>query len=98
MKTMRWMLGAALALSALGVSIEARADGCYICSSGSAPHCADYCRYTGDDTGAARARCRRMGCRIGGTASCPTAVNVTICRAETRAAPVLACLHPAPRG
>jgi len=92
---------AALALfAAVGAGArEARADGCYICSSGSSSACADYCRYGDDDTSEARARCRRMGCRIGGTASCPSAANVTICRAPARSAPpVLACVAPTPRG
>lgn len=91
-----------LALTSLFVSAglltrEARADGCYICSSGSSGACADYCRYGDDDTQEARARCRRLGCRIGGTASCPSASNVTICRAPG-VEPVLACLAPRPRG
>lgn len=84
---------AALVASSLFASGEARADGCYICSSGSSSSCADYCRYGEDDTQEARARCRRLGCRIGGTASCPSASNVTICQAPRRADAV-ACYAP----
>ena len=97
MKTARVLVLASLFASVGLLSREARADGCYICSSGSSSSCADYCRYGEDDTQEARARCRRMGCRIGGTASCPSASNVTICRAP-RAEPVLACVAPRPRG
>lgn len=57
----------------------ARADGCYICSSGSAPQCKDYCRYSGSDTFAARKECEKRGCKVGGTSSCPTAVNYKVC-------------------
>ncbi len=55
----------------------ARADGCYICTSGSS--CGQYCRYVGGDTYAKRKGCQKAGCKIGGTASCPTAANVRIC-------------------
>jgi hypothetical protein len=51
--------------------------GCYICTSGSS--CGQYCRYGGRDTGEKRKGCRKAGCKIGGTASCPTASNVRIC-------------------
>lgn len=59
------------------------ADGCYICSNGSSPDCKDYCRYTGQDTFQARHQCEKKGCKIGGTASCPTAVNYKVCIAPT---------------
>lgn len=55
----------------------ARADGCYICTSGSS--CGNYCRYAGRDSWEKRKACRKAGCKIGGTASCPTAANVRIC-------------------
>lgn len=58
----------------------AQADGCYICSSGSSPGCKDYCRYSGSDTFDNRKQCERRGCKIGGTASCPTAVNYKVCQ------------------
>jgi len=50
---------------------------CYICTSGSS--CGQYCRYGDRDTGEKRKGCRKAGCKIGGTASCPTASNVRIC-------------------
>lgn len=55
----------------------AAADGCYICRSGSS--CGQYCRYAGRDSFAKRKKCIKAGCKIGGTASCPTAANVRIC-------------------
>lgn len=58
---------------------EARADGCYICTSGSADQCKDYCKYVGDDTWDNRKACEAKGCKVGGTASCPTAVNYKVC-------------------
>ncbi|MDH3232540.1 MAG: hypothetical protein OEQ29_03370 [Alphaproteobacteria bacterium] len=51
--------------------------GCYICTRGSS--CGQYCRYGGSDTGAKRKGCRKAGCKIGGTASCPTGSNIRIC-------------------
>lgn len=98
MKTLSSLMAAALFLATGAFATEARADGCYICSSGSSASCADYCRYSGSDTQEARDRCRRMGCRIGGTASCPSAANVTICRAPQASPPTLACTAPRPRG
>ena len=80
----------------------ARADGCYICAGGSAPHCKDYCRYSGPDTFDARKTCERKGCKIGGTASCPTAVNYKVCSAPTQStqngqavATIAGCAPPA---
>jgi len=53
------------------------ADGCYICTSGSA--CGRYCRYSGRDTWKNRKKCKKAGCKIGGSASCPTGVNIKVC-------------------
>lgn len=67
-----------LALSALpALGGTAAADGCYICTSGSS--CGQYCRYAGSDSYAKRKGCQKAGCKIGGTASCPSAANVRIC-------------------
>jgi hypothetical protein len=81
MKTFRSILFIAACLVPSLAATEARADGCYICSSGSTPNCKDYCRYSGQDTFAARKACEQRGCKIGGTASCPTAVNYKVCMA-----------------
>lgn len=58
---------------------SARADGCYICGSGSSEQCKNYCRYSGSDTFNARKDCEKRGCKVSGTASCPTAVNYKVC-------------------
>jgi hypothetical protein len=60
------------------------ADGCYICTSGSADICRDYCRYTGSDTFDNRKKCQDKGCKVGGTASCPSASNYKVCSAKTQ--------------
>ncbi|EHQ08456.1 hypothetical protein Lepil_3803 [Leptonema illini DSM 21528] len=57
------------------------ADGCYICGSGSTDACRDYCRYSGSDTFDNRKKCEKAGCKVSGTASCPTAVNYKVCNA-----------------
>lgn len=67
---------AALLLGALPPS-DVRADGCYICRSGST--CGQYCRYSGKDTYKKRKACIKAGCKIGGTRSCSTAGNIRIC-------------------
>lgn len=61
----------------------ASADGCYLCGSGSTEACKNYCRYSGEDTFAARKLCQTRGCKISGTGSCPTAVNYKVCMAPT---------------
>lgn len=55
------------------------ADGCYICGSGSSDNCKDYCRYSGSDTWENRKKCEKAGCKVSGTASCPTAANYKVC-------------------
>ena len=103
LSTLAFVLGAAWALPALSVA-TARADGCYTCASGSAAACKDYCRYSGQDTFAARKQCETKGCKVSGTASCPTAVNYKVCLAPTAAAGYLGTLaaaipwSAAPRG
>ncbi|MFN3603532.1 MAG: hypothetical protein ACK4UJ_02345 [Leptonema sp. (in: bacteria)] len=64
-------------------NISLYADGCYLCGSGSSSNCKDYCRYTGSDTFENRKKCEKAGCKITGTASCPTAANYKICNAFT---------------
>ncbi len=58
---------------------QTRADSgfCYTCSSGSS---CQYCRSgSGKDTSADRKSCESKGCKISGTASCPTAANYKVC-------------------
>jgi hypothetical protein len=74
----------AAALPALTVS-AAWADGCYTCGGGSKDACRDYCRYSGQDTFAARKGCESKGCKVSGTAACPTAEHAKICLAPVPA-------------
>src|SRR5262245_59296984 len=75
----------AVCASPLLATTAARADGCYICASGSSEVCKNYCRYGSEDTFKARKECEKRGCKIGGTASCPTAVNYKVCLAPAKA-------------
>jgi len=74
MKRLYLFLAALLVWGAAPLPAEA---GCYICTRGSS--CGQYCRYGSSDTGDKRKACRKAGCKIGGTASCPSAANVRIC-------------------
>lgn len=74
MKRFYLLLTALLVWTAAPLPAQA---GCYICTSGSS--CGQYCRYGGSDTGAKRKGCRKAGCKIGGTASCPSGSNIRIC-------------------
>jgi len=57
--------------------IKADSGFCYMCSSGSS---CQYCKSaSGKDTSADRKACENKGCKISGTASCPTAANVKVC-------------------
>jgi len=58
------------------------ADGCFICGSGSADNCKDYCKYSGSDTFDNRKKCEKAGCKVSGTASCPSASNYKVCSAK----------------
>lgn len=91
------------ALTLFGLSATSRvalADGCYICERGSSSACRDYCAYSGSDTFANRHRCEARGCRIGGTASCPSAANLRVCLAPAPApvAPLATCDRAHPNG
>ena len=107
MGTLRAVILSATCLFPALFASSARADGCYTCGSGSAARCADYCRYTGSDTFAARKECESRGCKVSGTASCPTAANAKVCLAPVTqdtvvaaaqaaaAEPILWCVAPA---
>ena len=76
----RFLLASMIALSwSLPASLPVWADGCYICNSDSA--CGQYCRYGGADNADNRKKCIAAGCKIGGTASCPTGKNIKTCSA-----------------
>jgi hypothetical protein len=80
---MRSILAAAVValIAALAPQATRAADGCYICTSGSS--CGQYCRYGSSDTQDKRKACRKAGCKIGGTASCPSAANIRVCAGVT---------------
>ena len=78
MKTYAFVAALAV-LTALNIAPAARADGCYICTSGSP---CQQCRYGDNDTQAERKKCADAGCKIGGTRSCSTAANIKTCRAD----------------
>ena len=63
----------------LGLTFPAAADGCFICQRDSS--CGQYCRYDGQDNAENRKKCAQAGCKIGGTASCPTGANIKTCHA-----------------
>ncbi|WP_408605702.1 hypothetical protein [Leptospira fainei] len=57
------------------------ADGCYLCAVGSSDSCRDYCRFSGAESFDTRKKCENKGCKVTGTASCPTASNSKVCSA-----------------
>lgn len=79
MKRLFLALGILMGSVLAGWTPPALADGCYICTSGSG--CGQYCRYTGADNADNRKKCAAANCKIGGTASCPTGVNIKTCSA-----------------
>jgi hypothetical protein len=81
MKKLSILFFALLILGALGEVNRIYADGCYTCGSGSSENCKHYCRYSGSDTFENRKKCEKAGCKITGTASCPTASNYKVCSA-----------------
>lgn len=67
----------------VGGNSKIYADGCYTCGSGSSENCKHYCKYSGSDTFENRKKCEKAGCKISGTASCPTAANYKVCTVLT---------------
>ena len=74
-----------LLLAPLGYSATARADGCYSCGAGSSAACGGFCRYTGNDSFAARKQCESKGCRVIGATACPA--SGAVCKAPSARAP-----------
>lgn len=98
MRRFRFVLATLALLGVVASSRAASADGCYICERGSSAACRDYCAYSGSDTYQNRHRCEARGCRIGGTARCPSAANLRVCVAPTQGAPLAVCDHNHPNG
>lgn len=63
---------------------SARADGCYQCGDKSTDACKSFCRFTGEDTFAARKDCEKRGCKVGSSrpVACPAEPS-KICIAPT---------------
>ena len=68
------------ALAVLAVPAFAAADGAIICKSDSTGACSGrkYCCYSGSESDGDKF-CKNLGCKRGGTSSCPTAANVSSC-------------------
>jgi hypothetical protein len=77
-------LGIAIFFVTTGWIGTASAADCYICTRDSSGDCKEsgYCNPGGSDTSENRKKCQNKGCKIGGTASCPTAANAKICKAS----------------
>ncbi|MGJ4787164.1 hypothetical protein EHQ52_09080 [Leptospira koniambonensis] len=79
MKKVLYSLSIIFFLGFAGFTQSLSADGCYLCSVNSADVCRDYCRFSGSDSFDTRKRCETKGCKITGTAACPTASNYKVC-------------------
>ena len=102
MKMLVRALGAAALI--LAVAVPALADGYYICTSGSS--CGQYCRYSGPDNAENRKKCKKAGCKIGGTRSSEPGANIKVCSAgligggtqQASIEDMIGWLQAAPRG
>lgn len=74
------LAGAVLAATFLFATPAALADGYYICTSGSS--CGQYCKYAGSDNAENRKKCKKAGCKIGGTRSSTPGSNIKVCSAS----------------
>ena len=63
-----------------GLSALAHGGGAIICTGDSKGACEgkQYCCYSGSESDGDK-MCKQLGCRRGGTSSCPTAANVKSC-------------------
>ena len=85
MKRLLAALTFALGLSAYAPA--AFADGAIICTGDSTGSCKgrQYCCYAGGESDGDK-YCKNLGCKRGGTSSCPTAANVSSCGTRDKAA------------
>ncbi len=74
------LIGAVVAAIFLFGTPAALADGYYICTSGSS--CGQYCKYSGSDNADNRKKCKKAGCKIGGTRSSTPGSNIKVCSAS----------------
>ena len=108
----RWMLGTKVikmkligaiiaTLFFLGLSVDPAYAGApaIICKSDSTNACKNrkYCCHAGMDSSAGDKYCKKLGCKRGGTSSCPTAANVSSCGTRDKASSVNLpwCIAPA---
>ena len=74
-------------------------DPAIICKSDSTGACKgrQYCCYAGMSSSAGDKYCKDLGCKRGGTGSCPTAANVTSCGTRNKASELDLpwCIDPA---
>jgi hypothetical protein len=72
-------------LMATGLAGAVHAGDALICTSSSTGACSgkQYCCYSGSQSDGDK-YCKKLGCRRGGTSSCPTAANVKSCGTRTK--------------
>ena len=69
------LFGVLVAMMSFGSVSQLMAEDCLLCGSGSTNGC-QQCR------GTDRKACAAKGCKVSGTASCSTAANVKVCKAD----------------
>lgn len=73
----KWVLSLTCLFGALFVTAAINAELCYLCGSGSS---CEQCPAGGNnDTQDARKACENRGCKVSGTTSCSSAVNIKKC-------------------
>lgn len=86
-------------LALLALSLPAFASPALICSSSSSGACSGrkYCCYEGMNSSDGDKYCKKLGCKRGGTSSCPTAANVSSCGTRDKSSELNLpwCIDPA---
>ena len=74
------VLFVAASLVLIGIPVASAGDPAIICKSDSTGKCQGrkYCCYKGSSSDGDK-YCKNLGCKRGGTSSCPTAANVSSC-------------------
>jgi hypothetical protein len=95
---MKKLLAALTFCTTMILPLAAFADGAIICTKDSTGACKDrqYCCYSGSESDGDK-YCKNLGCRRGGTSSCPTAANVSSCGTRDKASELDLpwCIDPA---
>jgi hypothetical protein len=81
------VLAIAAAFLMIGIPTASAGDPAIICKSDSTGACKGrkYCCHKGMDSSAGDKYCKKLGCKRGGTSSCPTAANVSSCGTRDKA-------------